>query len=250
MFFSPFLRLLFFGILLPGAVMLPSLQALGSPADDATRALALELQNRYGSLTSLTFTFDQVTRTGARERTAGGKATFYRYRPVVEEKGEADAPLPEVRNIMRWDYTEPDTQIILSDGETLSIYSAKDRQLIRSPASELESDITYAFFAGKRGLLDDFEPRPPDDTIVVSHGEKLRALLLVPKTPHNQIRDVQLWVDDAGLIRHLLIRDHFDSVTELDFTDVRTDTLPPGDRRTMEELTSFFMPPGTEIISR
>ena len=62
-------------------------------------------------------------------------------------------------SVMRWNYAEPDKQVIINDGETLFIYTEKDRQLIKTPAQEIESDITYAFFAGTRNLLDDFEAR-------------------------------------------------------------------------------------------
>jgi len=209
---------------------------------------ALALQNKYNSLISLTFGFDQLTRTGTRERSGLGDAVFYRFQPASEVTPESSPSATQ--SVMRWNYTEPDPQIIVSDGQTLSIYTEKDQQLIRTPAQELESDITYAFFSGARNLLDDFAAASGDPAYLFSSETKLQTILLVPRQPHNQIRDVQVWFDSDGLIHHLMITDHFDSVTELHFDNIKVNGLPAGDRKTLEEIITFSVPPGTEIISR
>lgn len=209
---------------------------------------AVALQNRYNSLTSLTFTFDQVTSTGARERKGQGEAMFYRYQAPYADTEESIRK--DKQSVMRWNYTEPDTQVIISDGQTLSIYTEKDKQLIRTPAKELESDITYSFFAGTRKLLDDFTAEPADTAFHFSSAKDLRTLLLTPRKPHNQILDVQVWFDNEHLIHHLRITDHFDSVTELNFDNIKVNSLPPGDRKTLNEIITFPLPPGTEIISQ
>ena len=233
--------------LLFAALLLSTLTAAAADVR-SPEAQALALQEKYSSLNSLTFTFDQVTRTGTRERLGRGDAIFYRFQPPVEAGQESSAPA--IQSVMRWNYTEPDPQIIVSNGQTLSIYTEKDHQLIRTPAKELESDITYAFFAGTRNLLDDFVAKSADTTIVFSSDKELQTLLLVPRKPHNQIRDVQVWFDSESLIRHLVITDHFDSVTELNFDKISANHLPAGDRKTLDEIISFPIPPGTEIISR
>jgi len=75
-------------------------------------------------------------------------------------------------------------------------------------------------------------------------------LLFVPSQPHNQIQDVQVWIDAQHLIHHLVIRDHFDSVTELNFSSLQVDSLAPGDRQELDRVITFPIPPGTEIISQ
>jgi len=239
---------LIFVLLLALISLVPLVRAPGIHAGEKSpESLALDLQNKYRSMTSLTFSFDQVTRTGPRERLGKGKALFYRFRTPVEEGREDRATL---QSVMRWNYIEPDPQIIVSDGETLSIYTEKDRQLIRTPAEELESDITYAFFAGTRNLLDDFRAESPEETFDFSYGTGLHSLLLVPRHPHNQIMDVQVWFDSEGLIHYLRMRDHFDSVTELRFDSIQVNSLAPGDRKTLEQIINFPIPAGTEIITR
>jgi len=233
--------------LLITAFVLPTPFLAIAAEENSPESQALALQSKYNSLTSLTFSFDQVTKTGTRERKGRGDALFYRYQLPSEVGQENNAPAKQ--SAMRWNYTEPDPQIIVSDGQTLSIYTEKDKQLIRTPAKELESDITYAFFAGTRNLLEDFSAQTPDTTFIFSSDKELQTLLLVPRQPHNQIRDVQVWFDSEGLIHHLKITDHFDSVTELNFDNIKADSFPPGDRKTLNEVITFPIPPGTEIIS-
>ena len=236
--------ILLLALLLP-CQTLPAKESLEPEAEAQARAL----QHLYASLTSLTFDFAQITRTGSRERTGQGHAVFYK--PVAAaspQEKTAGRDLP--RSVMRWNYAEPDHQVIINDGKTLLIYTEKDKQLIKTPAKELESDITYAFFSGTRNLLDDFEAQAPAEEVLSSRVGALQTLLLVPRTPHNQIRSVQIWFDERGVIQRLLLTDHFDAETELRFSRIVLNSLPPGDRQQLESIISFQPPPGTEVITR
>ncbi|BCO09850.1 hypothetical protein GF1_22260 [Desulfolithobacter dissulfuricans] len=227
----------FFLLLLLVVVPL-STTALGAPStkNDAVRD-ARALQERYQRLTSLCFDFTQITRTGGRERYGRGEAVFLR--PAGH------------KSVMRWDYLQPDRQVIVSDGQTLSIYTEKDKQMIVTPASALESDITYGFFAGTRNLLDDFNALPPDTRYVSSlPGPALRSIRLVPRRPHPQIKEVQIWFDRDHLIHRIIIEDHFDTVTELTFANIRTDELRPDDTEALQQIIHLSIPPDTEIITQ
>lgn len=232
-------------LLLPLLLPCPLLQAEESLEPEA-EAQARSLQHLYAGLTSLTFDFQQITRTGNRERTGQGSAVLYKPVTIADKTAGRDLP----RSVMRWNYTEPDRQIIINDGRTLLIYTEKDKQLIKTPAKELESDITYAFFAGNRNLLDDFEAQAPAEEVLSSGVGALQTLLLVPRTPHNQIRSVQIWFDERGVIQRLLLADHFDAQTELRFSRIVLNSLPPDDRQQLEKIISFEPPPGTEVITR
>jgi len=217
---------------------------------DSPASRAETLQNIYRGLTSLTFDFSQVTSTGGRERTGRGNAVFYKG-PAPPSVPAQNDPVNKGVSIMRWNYTDPDRQVIINDGETLSIYTEKDKQLIKTPAGELESDITYAFFAGARNLLDDFEARAADRSMVYATDEDdLRTILLIPRRPHNQIKTVQIWFDEKNIIHHLRIEDHFDATTELHFDNITLNTLPPYDRNQVERIISLQVPSGTEIITQ
>lgn len=199
----------------------------------------LSLQKTYRHLTSLRFDFAQLTRTGLRSRTGSGNAVFVR---------SADAEKP---GIMRWNYTAPDPQIIVNDGDKLSIYTEKDHQLIVTSAAELNADITYAFFAGTRNLSDDFLPEAPDKRYGFAlPGTPLEAIRLIPRKPHPQIKGVQLWFDQKYLIHRIIIEDHFDSVTELTFTNIQIDTINPGDQKQIDAIRNLNLPPDTEIVTQ
>jgi len=210
------------------------------------RAEARKLQNLYGGLTSLSFNFDQVTRSGGRERRGSGNAVFIK----LQEKDGTGGNKNTLTSVMRWNYTEPDTQIIINDGQTLSIYTEKDKQLIKTSSLELESDITYAFFTGTRKLLDDFDAEPAENGLIFSSGQQLQTILLVPKQPHNQIKSVQLWYDGNSIIHHMAIRDHFESVTELNFDNIAVNFITDINRQEIDKITTLQVPSGTEIITQ
>jgi len=102
---------------------LPLPEVSASPAPIPEQQVE-KIQDIYRDLTSLSFYFSQLTRTGGRGRQGAGTAIFYR---------PGSKP-----GVMRWDYTEPDTQIILNDGKKLSIYTQTgqpgDRHLGRGAA--------------------------------------------------------------------------------------------------------------------
>lgn len=196
------------------------------------------IQKLYRNLTSFSFDFRQITRSGGRNRHGAGSSVFYR--PASGNPG-----------IMRWNYTEPDKQIILNDGKKLSVYTQKDKQVLVSSAAELESDITYSLFAGNRNLNDDFIVKPAESRFVPSEiGQGVQVAQLVPKQPHGQIKAVHVWFDDKSMIQKLVMEDHFDTLTELVFSSIKFNALPAGSAKTVEELVRLDLPPGTEVVEQ
>ena len=232
--FSILLSFLLFLICLPGI----SIAATSSASAPTQEQQVEKLQDMYRDLTSISFNFNQITSTGGgRQRQGAGNGIFYRPK---------DKP-----GVMRWNYTRPDVQIILNDGSKLSIYTQKDNQMIVTSAKELQSDITYAFFAGTRNLLDDFSVTPADDRFVFSSPDmELQATQLVPRQPHGQIQSMHLWFDQDFLIRKIIMVDHFDSTTELLFTQIRHNNLPVDSPETLADILRLDLPPGTDIISQ
>lgn len=221
--------------------ILPAL--LFAAAEDDLEDRVNRLQKNYQKLHSLSFTFNQVTMTSGRERRGSGNAVFFR--PALVNTEETSSG----KGIIRWNYTEPEPQVILNDGSNLSIYTQGDKQVLITSAEELESDITYAFFSGSKNLLDEFTPQPPDPRFVFNKTQvKLKAIQLTPRTPHPQIKRVQLWHDDGYLIHRLLFEDHFDAVTTLLFSEVELNSLDANDQKLLQELLDLKLAPDTEII--
>jgi len=225
--------LLFLACLLPilvGTVVLAADEEY--PEDIAER-----LQQKYDAMTSLAFKFNQDTRgeiTG-RPRKGSGNATFY--------KGTDSSK-------MRWNYTDPKKQIILSDSVHFYMYFEELKQMIISPAGPLERDLTYSFFAGNGQLKDDFYIRPPNTEFQSDSDVGFKVIKLVPIEPHSQVQDIHLWVSSDSLIRRIHIHDHFGTITVLNLSDIMPDVL---EGRSVEEtnaLFSFNPPEGTEIIEQ
>jgi len=208
--------------------------------------LASALQNNYSKITSFAFNFTQIVRTAGREQQAGGDGVFYRPGLQSPRKGVKD-PL----TVMRWNYYYPELQIIVNDGTTLSIYSEKDKQMIITPNSELESDITYALLSGSKSILDDFNVSPTTNRFQYSNPKiKTSTVQLVPIKPHPQIKSVYIWFDKSFIIHQLIIEDHFDSITELIFTNFKINSISPGSKTELEKIIHFPVPAETEIINQ
>ena len=200
--------------------------------------VVLALQKQYRHLTSLGFTFTQVTTTGHHQRHGSGTAIFFR----------PDFMRP--RGVMRWDYQQPEPQVIVNDGKEISIYSPADHQVIISPATELESDILYGLLTGTKKVTEDFiilpaaTPASAGDMITTG----LTSVVLQPRKPHPQIKQVQLWIDGNMLIRRLLVQEHFDAQTELVFDNIAINQLSGHDRAAYKRIIHLELPPDTEII--
>lgn len=206
----------------------------------------VQLQHTYQQMRSLEFDFGQSTRTGGRLKQGAGHAVFYRAAVQASEE--------RAKGVMRWNYTQPTEQTIVNDGETLSIHTPLDNQLIVVPAQDMESDITYGLLTGIKDLLDAFVAVPADPLFQLTDTPPAatQALQLTPRDPHPQLKRVQVWLQSDFIIRRLLMEDHFGTLTELTFNNVRINTLTPKNAQQAQELLERLMklsvPPGTEII--
>ncbi len=201
--------------------------------------IATRLQQRYDQLTSLSFHFTQNTRgnLSGRPRRASGQAFFLKTEGIGK---------------MRWNYLSPDEQVLISDGTTLTMYFAKLQQLIRSPATALQQDITYSFFSGKGNIIDDFKILPPDAHYVSLEDDEsaFKVIKLVPNSAQSQVRNIHVWISNNSLIQRIEIKDHFDTITLLNFSDLQLNQLPTDNKEAIEGLFSFTPPDGTEIINQ
>jgi outer membrane lipoprotein carrier protein len=194
-------------------------------AELSVTEIAKRLQKSYEVTSSFAADFQQTTNLAFNQRQRQGHGT------VSIEKGGR----------MRWEYMEPDRQVLVSDGQRFSMYLARDRQMIVGDAGAyLESDITYAFLSGtgevtRDFLIDRLDPAATD-------GYHLK---LTPKKSHPQVDYLEIWVNNSTmLIDRLKIVDHFGSITELSFSAMRTNVLFP------EGHFSFVPPSGTEVIEQ
>ncbi len=216
--------LLFFVSVLFLPCMIPSLFAGQiSPMEAAQR-----LQEKYDATISMSADFVQLTSSQMSRREKEGRGSMLLLKP----------------GRMRWDYEIPDKQVIVCDGQSITMYFAQEKQMLVAPAKQyLESDVTYSFFAGRGNLLRDFTIEAPGEEDLNTNNSEI-VLRVAPKKEHPQIDYILLWTDEKFLINRLLIVDTFGSTTDMLFSNVK---LNP---QISEELFSFRPPEGTEIIEQ
>ncbi|MFH2123899.1 MAG: outer membrane lipoprotein carrier protein LolA [Pseudomonadota bacterium] len=216
----------------------------GQNVNESPEDIARRLQHAYDQISSLTFHFTQNTEGELSGRPQQGSGTAW----FVKEKKSPEAPGTVGK--MRWDYTSPDKQILVSDGVEFSMYFAKLSQMIVSPAETMRSDITYAFFTGSGNLLKDFSISAPNPEFTpdTKSVESYKVIKLTPKENQSQVSEIHLWVTSDSLIQRMEILDYFDTHTSLEFSDLQVNTLATDDPKAMDALFSYTPPEGTEII--
>lgn len=194
--------------------------------------IAKRLQKTYDQTSTMIADFSQTTMSKMSSR---------------EKKGHGVISLAKPGK-MRWDYLEPDRQVFVCDGRTISMYFAKEKQMVVSPAEQyLESDVTYSFFAGSGNLIRDFNiariPAPAEETLDdFSNDHRIK---IIPKEGHSQVDFINLWADRVSfLLRKIEVTDKFGSVTSIAFSNIKRNVDVDG------KIFSFDPPPGTELVKQ
>jgi len=212
-------------IVLSSLFVLSAFPGAGLCAAPTPLELAQKLQARYEETRTMAADFKQSTSVPmtTRKRLGAGKV-------VIFKPGR-----------IRWDYLTPDRQVLISDGKKVSMYLADSAQMMVQPVSQyINSDVTYAFFAGTGNIVRDFKVLPPER----KGDANLRAIKLVPKAEHPQVDYLHIWVDENFMVRRLEIVDHFGSITDLVFSNItRNEPVSP-------DVFVFTPPLGTEIIEQ
>ena len=214
-------------------------QALSLPSfPETSEQVAKRLQEKYHNLDSLSFLFFQTTKGQMTGRPKTGKGNV-----VFVKTGEGDK--------MRWNYTTPDRQVIISDGQNISMYFEKLNQMIISSAHDTQADILFSFFSAQENISDNFtvldsDPEPSETITETDTG--LKVIYLVPKNSDSQIRIIHLWVTQQSDIRRIELIDHFDTRTTITISEIRINSIAQDDIIRINELFTFTPPEGTEII--
>lgn len=192
-------------------------------------AIAARLQEVYKQTNTLAADFTQVASSITGRHQRHGAGTLFLMKP----------------GRMRWNYTKPDKQVLVCDGQTISMYFAKEHQMVVNSAKQyLEADVTYSFFAGTGDILRDFEAMAPDPKEQEQMGSAYQ-IKIVPKHGRSQVDFINLWVDaESFLLKRIRVTDKFGSQTDITFSHIRRNIK-------MDPAVFNFTPPqGTEIIKQ
>jgi chaperone LolA len=209
--------------LLAATVGLAMLAASGLAAGAASRDEAVaRLQARYDATRTMRASFRQRVSSPTLAQPLESHGTVLFERP----------------NRMRWDYAEPDEQLIVGDGETLWIYQPELKQAIRAPLRDaFQAQTPLTFLAGLGRLERDFV------VTLESEDAERWTLRLTPKG-EDELGTLLLVVrkSDAGLAE-ARITDPLGTTTSLAFSDEARNVKIAADR------FRFSPPAGVDVVS-
>ena len=145
---------------------------------------------------------------------------------------------------MRWEYTDPEQHLLVSDGRTMWYYVAEDQQVIIQDAADAYGSKTpITFLSGMGKLQNDFYINllpPSDGTTQLVSGYRLE---LLPKQPQSDLAKLIVTVDPATYqIVHTAVYDPYGNITDVYLQEIQINTSPT------DELFHFDIPEGVDVI--
>jgi outer membrane lipoprotein carrier protein len=148
---------------------------------------------------------------------------------------------------MSWAYDDPAGNRVVSDGSTVRVYQAADKQMYESPINQSQYPAAVSFLTGQGKLGDAFNFTLIDgDT--AQKGTQLAfpggwVLLGTPKAATPSYQKVLFYVDKASSqVRRVLIVDGQGNLNKFTFDTPRVnDPVEP-------TVFTFTPPPGTNIV--
>lgn len=143
---------------------------------------------------------------------------------------------------LRWEYSEPTKQEIVSDGKTLWVYTPSLNQVNTGPAPEALAGPAGSFLAGLGKVREHFtvrflnpaQPRDAEGNVVLD---------LTPKQPLPTLSRLVLAVEPKQWeVRKAVVYDQFENTVSMRFTKVQMNAGLP------DKLFTFVPPPNTAVV--
>jgi outer membrane lipoprotein carrier protein len=210
------------GVLLT-AVALPVLLAAQASAPSAD-AIAHALQTRYQGIQDFSADFVQSYRGGVLKTRSNQRGTV-----SVKKPGK-----------MRWTYTSPERNELVSDGRKIYWYVPEDKQVtVSDVAPENQATTPVLFLSGKGDVARDFTA-----SFVESALAGTLALKLVPKRAEPEYEYLVVTVDPGSLqMRALMTRDRQGGESTLTFSNMKEN------RRLSDKDFVFRIPRGVNVVT-
>ncbi len=138
---------------------------------------------------------------------------------------------------MRWEFSAPTTETIVSDGKLVYDYEPDLNQVVEVPVSKALKTNATAFLLGLGNLKRDFDAALSAN----APSDRLIHLLLTPKGGGDTM---ELGLDSQSYnIVNFTLTDQVGNVTKLKFDHIQTDSA------LNDSLFAFAVPPGADIIT-
>lgn len=205
-----------------GLVMVLADPAAAAPLDTVVR----DVEAAYRGLTDLKAEFSQESYNKSLAQRIPAEGTVY-----LKRGGK-----------LRWEYSAPSRQEIVSDGKTLWVYTKELNQVNMGPAPEALAGPAGSFLAGLGQLREHFEVRflnPAQPRDAAGHW----VLDLTPKQPLPTLRRLILALEPrTHLPRMAVVHDQFDNTVTMRFTNVAINT------GLTDQLFTFVPPKGAATV--
>ncbi|MEK7773016.1 MAG: outer membrane lipoprotein chaperone LolA [Deltaproteobacteria bacterium] len=179
------------------------------------------LQKKYDSITSLSADFTQEFSSKAAKKTLTSEGRVFFKKP----------------GRMRWIYSGPTKDEIVSNGRTVWVYQPDLNQVMERPADAASSSIATDFLAGVGKIKKQFE------ISIAEEGKDSYRLELIPKEANLNIKRIFLDVDKATfLVVRTAIDDSFGNETRVSFRNIKTGTAQ------QDSFFEFKPPKGAAIV--
>jgi outer membrane lipoprotein carrier protein len=214
---------LFYFLLLLVMIFTPVSKPLAEGLSERGEDLVSLLQKKYETTTDITSNFEQETFASGSSEGLKAKGKVYFSRP----------------HQMRWEYSQPEPQLIVTSGEEVYVYEKEANQVMVVPRDQLLStEISKAFFFGKGDLKRYFIVEHP----VEGQPDDRWMLKLIPRNPVPQVCTIWIVVDsDTHLVREMWLEDQIGGRTHLVFSNVKVN------KGLSNDLFRFVPPSGVEI---
>jgi len=139
---------------------------------------------------------------------------------------------------MRWVYTAPDPQILVSDQKTLWLYVPEDEQVTKVPVESIYSSNTPALFLAGRGKLTEIF-----NVLQIMEEDNEITVVLGPKNEDQSLDRLILYVDNKNYqITGSTVYDKLGNRTDIHFQNIQVNVDIPA------EKFQFNIPEGVELL--
>ncbi|OGV95925.1 MAG: outer membrane lipoprotein carrier protein LolA [Nitrospinae bacterium RIFCSPLOWO2_02_FULL_39_110] len=145
--------------------------------------------------------------------------------------------------MMRWEYGEPDTQLIVSDGKVIWFYVPADKQVMMSKVNDTSDSYTLnVFLSGIGKLRDTFKIESESEETVPQSQYLLR---LTPKKSHPNLTRLVIGINKEDFkVETSSTYDIYGNQTTVSFSNIEMN------KEMSEDIFHFEIPNGVRVITQ
>ena len=189
--------------------------------DDVVRGI----EGQYGKMTDLRAEFSQTAFNKSLNQNLPAQGTVY-----LKKGGK-----------LRWEYSQPTPQEIVSDGKKLWVYTPSLNQVNVGEAPEVLAGPAGSFLAGLGKLREHFSVRFLNPAQPID-AEGNYVLDLTPKRPLPTLSRLVLAVDKEFQLKKAVVHDQFENTVTMSFAKLAVNSNLP------DKLFTFVAPQGVATV--